>query len=95
VILGAALECNVRVCSRGEAGAAGAAMIAAVATGLYADMAACAEDWVRPYLNEPQAPDAALASRYAQMFPAYLDARLASRPVWKQLAALRAGAGHA
>jgi erythritol kinase (D-erythritol 1-phosphate-forming) len=28
------------------------------------------------------------------MFPAYLEARLASRPVWKQLAALRAGAGH-
>jgi erythritol kinase (D-erythritol 1-phosphate-forming) len=94
VILGAALECNVRVCSRGEAGAAGAAMIAAVATGLYPGMASCAEDWVRPYLNEPQAPDAALASRYAQMFPAYLEARLASRPVWKQLAALRAGAGH-
>lgn len=93
-ILGAALECDVRVCSRGEAGAAGAAMIAAVATGLYPDMTACAEDWVRPYLNEPQAPDAALASHYARMFPAYLDARLAARPVWRQLAALRAGAGH-
>jgi erythritol kinase len=94
VILGAALECNVRICSRGEAGAAGAAMIAAVATGLYPDMTACAEDWVRPHLNEPQTPDTALASRYAQMFPAYLEGRLASRPVWKQLAALRAGAGH-
>jgi erythritol kinase len=93
-ILGAALECNVRVCSRGEAGAAGAAMIAAVATGLYSDMTECAEDWVRPYLNEPQTPDAALAARYAKMFPAYLDARLAARPVWKQLAALRAGAAH-
>lgn len=93
-ILGAALECNVRVCSRGEAGAAGAAMIAAVATGLYPDMTSCAEDWVRPYLNEAQSPDAALAARYAKMFPAYLDARLASRPVWKQLAALRTGAGH-
>ncbi len=42
-ILGAALECDVRICSRGEAGAAGAAMIAAVATGLYPDMTACAE----------------------------------------------------
>lgn len=93
-ILGAALECNVRVCSRGEAGAAGAAMIAAVGTGLYPDMKACAEEWVRPYLNAPQTPDAALAARYARMFPAYLEARLAARPVWKQLAALRAGAGH-
>ena len=94
-ILGAALECNVRVCSRGEAGAAGAAMIAAVATGFYPDMTACAEDWVRPHLNAPQVPDSALAAHYGRMFPAYLDARLAARPVWKQLAAARAGAGHA
>jgi erythritol kinase (D-erythritol 1-phosphate-forming) len=93
-ILGAALECDIQVCSRGEAGAAGAAMIAAVAIGFYPDMTACAEDWVRPHLNEPQKPDAALARRYAQMFPAYLDARLASRPVWKRLAALRAGGDH-
>lgn len=94
-ILSAVLECNVRVCSRGEAGAAGAAMIAAVAIGLYPDMTACADVWVRPYLSPPQAPDAVLASRYGQLFPAYLDARLAARPVWKQLAAVRAGAGHA
>ena len=93
-ILGAALECNVRICSRGEAGAAGAAMIAAVATGIYPDMAACAEDWVTPCLNAPQTHDPELASRYSRMFPTYLDARLAARPVWKQLAALRAGGGH-
>jgi erythritol kinase (D-erythritol 1-phosphate-forming) len=93
-ILGAALDCDIQVCSRGEAGAAGAAMIAAVAIGFYPDMTACADDWVRPHLNEPQKPDAALARRYAQMFPAYLDARLASRPIWKRLAALRAGGDH-
>ena len=93
-ILGAALECNVRVCGRSEAGAAGAAMIAAVATGIYPDMTACAEDWVRPCLNAPQAHDPELATRYARLFPAYLNARLAARPVWKQLAALRAGGGH-
>ena len=69
-------------------------MIAAVATGLYSDMTSCTEDWVRPYLNELQKPDTVLAARYTKMFPAYLDARLAARPVWKQLAALRAGAGH-
>jgi len=93
-ILGAALESDVRVCNRGEAGASGAAMIAAVATGFYPDMTACAEDWVRPCLNAPQTPDPALVSRYAQMFPAYLDARLATRPVWKKLAAVRGGVVH-
>ncbi|MGJ4931139.1 FGGY-family carbohydrate kinase [Bradyrhizobium sp. HKCCYLS2038] len=93
-ILGAALGSTIRVCRREEAGASGAAMIAAVATGLYPDMMVCAEEWVRPYLDEPQAPDAALTERYAQLFPAYVDARLAARPVWKQLAAQRAGANH-
>ncbi|WP_315775269.1 MULTISPECIES: FGGY-family carbohydrate kinase [unclassified Bradyrhizobium] len=93
-ILGAALGSTIRVCRREEAGASGAAMIAAVATGLYSDMMICAEEWVRPYLDEPQAPDAALAERYAQLFPAYVEARLAARPVWKQLAAQRAGADH-
>jgi erythritol kinase len=93
-ILGAALDCNIRVCSRAEAGAAGVAMIAAVAIDAYPDMTACAERWVAPHLGAPQQPDAALANRYARMFPTYRDARLASRPVWKQLAALRAGDDH-
>jgi erythritol kinase (D-erythritol 1-phosphate-forming) len=90
-ILGAALGANIRVCNREEAGAAGAAMIAAIAIGWYPDMTACADDWVTPYLGKPQAPDASLAARYEQMFPAYVEARLASRPTWKRLAALRAG----
>jgi erythritol kinase len=93
-ILSAVLECNIRICNRAEAGAAGAAMIAAVATGCYPDMTACAEQWVTPYLNMPQTPDSALVKRYAQLFPIYLDARLGSQPVWKRLAAVRAGATH-
>jgi erythritol kinase (D-erythritol 1-phosphate-forming) len=93
-VLAATLECNIRICSRAEAGAAGAAMIAAVATGCYPDMAACAEEWVSPHLSAPQAPDLALAMRYAKLFPVYLDARLGSQSVWKQLAALRAGGAH-
>jgi erythritol kinase len=93
-ILGATLDCNIRICSRAEAGAAGAAMIAAVATGCYDNMAACAEQWVSPHLSAPQPPDPDLAARYAKLFPVYLDARLGSQPVWKQLAALRAGGAH-
>ena len=93
-ILGATLDGNIRICSRAEAGAAGAAMIAAVATGCYQNMAACAENWVNPHLSAPQSPDPALAACYAKLFPVYLDARLGSQPVWKQLAALRAGGAH-
>lgn len=94
VILGAVLQCNIRVCSRVEAGAAGAAMMAAVATGCYPDMDACAEDWVKPHLNTPEAPDGALAKRYAQLFPVYLDARLRSPPIWKQLVVVRSKGSH-
>jgi erythritol kinase len=94
IILGAALECNVRVCSRAETGAAGAAMIAAVAIDRYSDMATCAEDWVKPQLAPPLSPDTVLAARYAKIFPAYLEARLGSRTVWKQLAALRTEGAH-
>jgi erythritol kinase len=73
-ILGAALGSNIRVCSREEAGAAGAAMIAAVATGAYADMTACAEAWVTRHLGDAQVPDACLAKRCDRMFPAYVEA---------------------
>lgn len=93
-ILGAVLESNIRICSRAEAGAAGVAMMAAVATGFYPDMDACAEEWVQPWLNAPEAPDAALAKRYAQLFPVYLDARRRSPPVWKQLAVVRSERSH-
>ena len=92
--IGAALGSTIRVCRREEAGASGVAMIAAVATGLYSNMMDCAEDWVKPYLDVAQAPDLALAERYEQLFPAYVEARLAARPVWKRLAAQRAGADH-
>src|SRR5260370_9465620 len=80
-ILGAALGSNVRVCNREEAGAAGAAMIAAVATGWYPDMAASADDWVTPHLSDPKAPDARLAAPCDQIFPAFVESRLPRHPL--------------
>ncbi|RYB04619.1 FGGY-family carbohydrate kinase [Lichenibacterium ramalinae] len=85
VILGAALGTRIRTSKREEAGAAGAAMVAAVATGLAPDMDTCIDRWVTPTLDEAQDPDPALAGRYNRLFPAYTAARRASAPVWRAM----------
>lgn len=88
-VLSASVGAPVRVSSRDEAGAAGAAMMAAVAVGACEDMEACIAEWVVPLLGEAEAPDPALADTYARMFPAYREARQALRPVWQRMAANR------
>jgi erythritol kinase len=88
-LLAAALGVPVRTSRREEAGAAGAAMIAAVSLGIYGDMEGCVADWVRPLLGEAEAPDPALAEIYREMFPTYVAAREAMRPVWKAMTAHR------
>lgn len=85
--LAAALNAPVRVSAREEAGAAGAAMMAAVAIGAYPDMDACIAEWVAPLLGASEAPDAAQARRYEELFAAYKEARLALVPIWDKLAA--------
>jgi erythritol kinase len=84
-IMGGVLGARIRTSSREEAGAAGVAMIAAVALGFYPDLAACADDWVRPLLQPALDPDPALVKRYDRLFPAYVAARQASAPVWHAL----------
>jgi erythritol kinase (D-erythritol 1-phosphate-forming) len=91
-ILGAALGADVRTSSREEAGAAGAAMIAAVSIGLYKSMEDCAAEWVTPLLGGAEKPDAGLAESYARIFPAYVAAHQALRPVWRDMAANRSAA---
>ena len=85
-ILAACLDAPVRVSSRDEAGAAGAAMIAACAIGAYDDMNAAIARWVTPSLGEAEAPDPALVKIYESLFPAYVSARRALEPVWDRLA---------
>jgi erythritol kinase len=80
------LNAPVRVSSREEAGAAGAAMIAACAIGVFADMNAAIAHWVTPELGLAEAPDPALAKLYDGLFPAYVQARKALEPVWDRLA---------
>ncbi len=86
-ILAGAVRSRVRVSEREEAGAAGAAMMAAVAVGAYPTMEACIARWVTPLLGPAEEPDPALVATYERLFPAYLGARHALAPVWAALAA--------
>jgi erythritol kinase (D-erythritol 1-phosphate-forming) len=86
VILASTLNARVRSVSREEAGAAGAAMIAAFQQKLFPDMTTCTNTWVEPHLGASTEPDAELTQRYEKIFPQYLAARKAMRPVWRGLA---------
>ncbi|WEX76404.1 carbohydrate kinase [Sinorhizobium numidicum] len=91
-ILGGALGASVQTSEREEAGAAGAAMIAAVSLGIYPSMADCVRDWATPYQRAAEAPDERLVRRYDRLFPSYQQSRLALRPVWHALSQGAAGA---
>ena len=94
-ILSASIGAPVRGSSREEAGAAGAAMMAAVAIGAYPDMRACVADWVTPLLEAPTPPDPDLTAAYARLFPAFTAARQGLGPTWDALAqACRPGLHH-
>lgn len=88
-ILSAAIHAPVRVSARDEAGAAGAAMMAAVAIGAYTDMDACIAEWVTPLLGQAEVPDPALVAAYDRLFPAFTAARHGLVPAWDALAAAR------
>ncbi|MBO0902441.1 FGGY-family carbohydrate kinase [Jiella sonneratiae] len=90
-ILASVLGCPVRNVEREEAGAAGAAMIAALSLGLYDGMEACSAVWIEGRLSQQVLPDQALAPCYDEAFGLYQDIRRALPPVWNRLAALRAG----
>jgi len=85
-VLGAAIGAPTRVSAREEAGAAGAAMMAAVANGHYAGMDACIAEWVTPLLGPAEPADPDLSATYAALYPTYLTARRALVPVWAGLA---------
>jgi len=85
-IFAAALNAPIRRAEREEAGAAGAAMIAACAVGALPDMRAAVAKWVTPTLSASEAPDATLARIYDGLYPAYLHARQTLEPLWDALA---------
>lgn len=94
LLFASALAAPVRSVTREEAGAAGAAMIAAVQQKVFANMADCAAQWVDPVLGPATKPDAALVQMFDKAFPIYKETRVQMRPVWRALQTLRQG-GHA
>lgn len=92
-VLAASLHTPVRVSSRDEAGAAGCAMMAAVAIGAYDTMDACIAQWTTPLLGAPEAPDPDLVPVYDTLFTNYRQARDGLAPVWDGLAAARKSQG--
>ncbi|HAI30467.1 MAG TPA: carbohydrate kinase [Thalassospira sp.] len=91
-ILAASIGAPVRVSAREEAGAAGCAMMAAVAIGAYPDMESCVSEWVTPLLGDAEAPEPDLQVTYSKLYPAYAQARQSLEPVWDRLADHREGA---
>jgi erythritol kinase (D-erythritol 1-phosphate-forming) len=95
VMLASVLKARVRTVSREEAGAAGAAMMAAVQQKLYPDMATCVAHWVDPLLGGITPPDTSLTSLYEGAFAVYKETREKMRPIWRTMAANHAEAHHA
>ncbi|MEO0634576.1 MAG: FGGY-family carbohydrate kinase [Pseudomonadota bacterium] len=92
-VFASTLAAPVRVSTRGEAGAAGCAMMAAVAVGVYRDMDACISDWVQPYLGPAEAPDPHLTKTYDALYQTYRSTREVLPPIWADLATHRANQG--
>ncbi len=84
-ILAASVGAPVRIVNRPEAGAAGAALTAAVAIGQYQNIADGLRDWVAPYLGDLEPVDQQLASTYDELFPAYRDGYRQMGSVWQAL----------
>jgi erythritol kinase len=90
VMLASVLKARVRSVSREEAGAAGAAMMAAVQQKLYPNMASCVAQWVDPLLGAVTEPDPALTGPYDGAFSIYKETREKMRPLWRSMVANRA-----
>jgi erythritol kinase (D-erythritol 1-phosphate-forming) len=48
-------------------------------------MTTCANTWVEPHLDNSTKPDPKLTARYESIFPLYVEARKAMRPIWRGL----------
>jgi erythritol kinase (D-erythritol 1-phosphate-forming) len=92
LLFASALNAPVRSVEREEAGAAGAAMIAAVQQKIFPSMVDCAAEWVDPALGPETRPDPAMTKIFDTIFPVYRETRDQMRTVWRALATARQGA---
>ena len=90
-ILASVVGAPLRETAREEAGAAGVAMMAAVAIGAFPDMRATCRAWVDPLLGERVLPDPDLTAVYDRLYPIYARTHGVMRPIWADLAAARRG----
>ncbi len=86
IMLASTLNARVRTVTREEAGAAGAAMMAAVQQKLYPDLGTCVAQWVDPLLGAITEPDSGLREIYDGVFHNYKQTRDIMRPVWRAMA---------
>ncbi|MGE0239424.1 MAG: FGGY family carbohydrate kinase [Parvibaculaceae bacterium] len=89
LLFASALNAPVRSVERAEAGAAGAAMIAAVQQKVFPSMVDCATAWVDPMLGPETKPDAGLVKLFDTTFPIYRETRDQMRNVWRALQTTR------
>lgn len=85
-IFAAVTRSQTRTSARQEAGAAGAAMTAAVCLGVYPSMDACTAEWVDSLLGDVEGYDETLSAEYERLFPSFVDAHEALQPVWRSMA---------
>lgn len=91
-ILASTLGVPVRVSSRQEAGAAGAAVVAAVSLGHYPGVADACPAWIDAYLEDQTTPpDPDLAPLYDRMFPVYRMGYQQCSGFWQALDDVRRG----
>jgi len=78
----------VRSVSRDEAGAAGAAMIAAVHHRYYSSVSQCVDQWVAPHFGDRIVPDQKQVELYNDAFNLYQELRNSHSPHWVSFAKL-------
>jgi erythritol kinase len=89
-IFASVLDLHVRDANREEAGAAGSAMLATLALGIHPDIESCCRTFVDPTLGRVIEPAPGLVPLYRDLFPVYRRLRTETRPVWRDLARIRA-----